>query len=146
MHTWNNGIRETGDTTSPDIYRGIEPDISPCAITTDRMYLEGGAGERVLSNGDIGPTDSVDVSDPDQVTRFFVWHRDNGFVGLEFHHPDISSDLSSVSDFDVYTFSLPSAKIGPPETIYASYITDLNPRIEATITPQSCSFPPLPIH
>ena len=38
----------------------------------------------MLSDGDIGPTHSVDVSDPDQVHRFFVWHRDNGTVALQF--------------------------------------------------------------
>ena len=32
------GIRETGDATSPEIYRGIEPDISPFAITADRIW------------------------------------------------------------------------------------------------------------
>ena len=93
----------------------------------------------MLSDADIGPTDSVDVSDPDQVTRFFVWHRDNGSVGLQFTTNDLSSDLSSVSYVDVYTLSLPSAKIGPPET--TSFITDFNPTItEAIITPQNCSF------
>ena len=88
----------------------------------------------MLSDGDIGPTDSVDVSDPDQVTRFFVWHRDNGSVGLQF----TTSDLFSVSYVDVYTLSLTSAKIGPPET--TSFITDINPRVEGIITPQNCSF------
>ena len=88
----------------------------------------------MLSDGDIGPTDSVDVSDPDQVTRFFVWHRDNGSVALQF----FANNLSSVSYVDVYTLSLPSAKIGLPEMTYIT--TDLDPRVEATITPQSCSF------
>ena len=78
------------------------------------------------------------VSDPDQVTRFFVWHRDNGSVGLQFFPPDISSDLSSVSYVDVYTLNLTSAKIGPPEN--TNVIIDVDPRVEGIITPQNCSF------
>ena len=116
-------------------YRDIEPDTTGCTVTADRMYLECGAGEGLLSDGNIGPTDSVDVSDPDQVTRFFVWHQDNGSVGLQFY----ATDVSSVSYVDVYTLSLTSAKIGSPET--TNFITDLIPeRVEAIITPQSCSF------
>ena len=88
----------------------------------------------MLSDGDIGPTDSVDVSDQDQVTRFFVWHRDNGSVGLLF----TATDISSVSYIEVYFLSLPSAKIGPPETTRIA--TDINPRVEDTLIPQSCSF------
>ena len=128
------GIRETGSTTSPEIYRRIEPDTAGCAVTADRTYLECGAGEGVLSDGDIGPTDSVDVSDPDQVTRFFVWHRHNGSVGLQF----TVTNVSSVSYVDVYTLSLTSAKIGPPDT--TSFITNVNPRVEGIITPQNCFF------
>ena len=132
------GIREIGATTAPVAYNGIEPNISPCVVNDEGTLLQCGAGEGVLGDGDIGPTDSVDVSDPDQVTRFFVWHRDNGSVGLQFFANDVSSDLSSVSYVDVYTLSLTSAKIGPPET--TSFITDIIPEIvEATITPQSCS-------
>ena len=127
-------IREAGATTTPVAYNGIEPDTTGCIVNDEGTYLECGAGEGVLSDGDIGPTDSVDVSDPDQVTRFFVWHRDNGSVGLQFE-----VDVSSVSYVDVYTLSLTSAKIGPPET--TSFITDLNPRVEDNIiTPQNCSF------
>ena len=89
----------------------------------------------MLSDGDIGPTDSVDVSDPDQVTRFFVWHRDNGSVGLTF----TAFDVSSVSYIDVYFLSLTSASIRPPETTVIT--TDLtSQRVEATVTPDSCSF------
>ena len=148
IHTWSieldeiflsdvvhSRVYETGSTTSPEIYRGIKPNTTGCTVTADRMYLECGPGEGVLSDGDIGPTDSVDVSDPDQVTRFFVWHRDNGSVGLQY----TATDVFSVSYVDVYTLSLTSAKIGPPET--TSFITDLSPTIiEATITPQNCSF------
>ena len=88
----------------------------------------------MLSNGDIGPTDSVDVSDPDQVTRFFVWHRDNGSVALFF----TANDVSRVSYIDVYFLSLPSASIRPPET--TAITTDIILRVEATVTPESCSF------
>ena len=88
----------------------------------------------MLSDGHIGPTDSVDVSDPDQVTRFFVWNRDNGSVGLYF----TARDVSSVSYIDVYFLSLPSASIRPPGTTVIA--TDINPRVEATVTPESCSF------
>ena len=88
----------------------------------------------MLSDGDIGPTDSVDVSDKDQVTRFFVWHRDNGSVGLDFR----ASDVSTVSYIEVYFLSLPSAKIGPPET--TRIVTGFNPRVEDTSIPQNCSF------
>ena len=87
----------------------------------------------MLSDGDIGPTDSVNVSDPDQVTRFFVWHQDNGSVGLTF-----IGDVSSVSYIDVYFLSIPSASIGPPET--TDIVTDINPRVEATFIPDNCSF------
>ena len=94
----------------------------------------------MLSDGDIGPTHSVDVSDADQVHRFFVWHRDNGTVTLEFASParGFPADLSRVSYVDVYTLSLPSAKIGPPET--TTFITDFTLGTETTITPQSCTF------
>ena len=69
----------------------------------------------MLNDEDIGPTHSVNVSDPDQVHRFFVWHRDNGTVRLQF------SDLSKLSSFgvsyiDIYTLSVPSAGIGSPGT------------------------------
>ena len=100
------GIREAGATTAPVAYNGIEPDTTGCTVTADGMYLECGAGEGVLSDGDIGPTDSVDVSDPDQVTRFFVWHRDNGSVGLYF-----TDTISTVLYVDVYFLNIPSAKI-----------------------------------
>ena len=92
----------------------------------------------MLSDGDIGPTHSVDVSDADQVHRFFVWHRDNGTVILEFASRGYPADLSNVSYVEVYTLSLPSAKIGPPET--STFNTDLTQGTETTITPQSYTF------
>ena len=94
----------------------------------------------MLSDGDIGPTHSVDVSDADQVHRFFVWQRDNGTVTLEFASPPrgYPADLSQVSYVEVYTLSLPSAKIGPPRT--TTFNTDSSSGVETPITPQSCTF------
>ena len=94
----------------------------------------------MLSDGDIGPTHSVDVSDADQVHRFFVWHRDNGTVRLEFASAarGFPADLSQVSYVEVYTLSLPSAKIGPPRT--TTFTTDFSSGVETPITPQSCTF------
>ena len=134
MHAVTSGILEAGATTSPTAFSGIEPNFPPCTVNSARTLLECGAGEGVLSDGDIGPTDSVDVSDPDQVTRFFVWHRDNGSVALYF----TASNISRVSYIDVYFLSLTSASIRPPET--TAITTDIIPRVEATVTPDSCSF------
>ena len=64
----------------------------------------------VLSDGDIGPTHSVDVSDPDQVHRFFVWNRVNGTVALQFQRNNAFSRFN-VSYIDIYTLSAPSARI-----------------------------------
>ena len=83
------GIGEARDTVAPVAYNGIEPDTIGCVVRAEGTFFECGAGG-VLSDGDIGPTDAVDVSDQDQVTRFFVWHRDNGSVGLFFTATDIS--------------------------------------------------------
>ena len=38
----------------------------------------------MLIDGDIGPTQSVDLSDQVQVQMFFAWHRENDSVALEF--------------------------------------------------------------
>ena len=64
----------------------------------------------------------------------------NGTVTLEFASAarGFPADLSNVSYVEVYTLSLPSAKIGPPET--TTFITDLTLGTETTITPQSCTF------
>ena len=127
------GIREARDTVAPVAYNGIEPDTTGCVVRAEGTFFECEAGG-VLSDGDIGPTDSVDVSDQDQVTRFFVWHRDNGSVGIYF----TATDVSTVSYIEVYFLSLPSAKIGQPETTRIA--TDTNPIVEDTFVPQSCSF------
>ena len=88
----------------------------------------------MLSDGDIGPTASVDVSDPDQVQRFFVWHRDNGTVTLEYH---VNFGTSfNVSYIDIYTLTLPSARIGSPGTI--RFTTPQGPVNNAKT--QSCTF------
>ena len=63
----------------------------------------------MLNDGDIGPTHSVNVSDPDQVRRFFVWHRDNGTVRLEFFKDNLPFHVSYI---DIYILSIPSAGIG----------------------------------
>ena len=76
------GVRHSGLTVSPVTYNGIQPDTTGCAV--GERFLQCETGQGVLLDGDIGPTHSVDLSDPDQVQRFFVWHRDNGSVGLEF--------------------------------------------------------------
>ena len=107
-------IREGGQTTSPVSYNGIEPDTTGCYVRP--MFLECGEGEGVLSDGDIGPTDSVDVSDPDQVHRFFVWHRDNGTVQLQFFMQPLTD--FTVSYVDIYTLRLPSDNIDSPGAVY----------------------------
>ena len=84
----------------------------------------------MLGDGDIGPTHSVDVSDPDQIRRFFVWHRENSSVTLQFVVP--KDALFNVSYIDVYTLSIPSANIGPPGTTYI--------QTGHILKAQSCSF------
>ena len=95
----------------------------------------------MLNDGDIGPTHSVNVSDPDQVRRFFVWHRDNGTVRLQY---SILSKLSSfsVSYIDIYTLSVPSAGIGSPgtTTFTANTGRGTNNSDVSDVTTQSCSF------
>ena len=89
----------------------------------------------MLSDGDIGPTASVDVSDPDQVQRFFVWHRDNGTVRLDYRVDNINS-LFDVSYINVYTLSVPSARIGSPDT--TRFTTPQ--RAVDSVNTQSCTF------
>ena len=98
----------TRDNTVPPVaYNGIEPNTTDCIYGgTILQCTERG----VLRDGDIGPTHSVDVSDSDQVHRFFVWHRDNGTVILQFTMADFTS--FSVSYIDIYTLSVASDRIG----------------------------------
>ena len=112
-------------------YNGIEPNISNCVVTRTALRCQLGS---VLNDGDIGPTHSVNVSDPDQVHRFFVWHRDNGTVTLWF--PIDFSPPFNVSYIDIYTLSVPSAGIGSPGT--TSFLTN-NGNV-SNVTTQSCSF------
>ena len=138
VHT---SVSENGATAAPVTFNGITPNTDNCQFEGLRFFLCR-PGQGVLSDGDIGPTHSVDVSDADQVHRFFVWHRDNGTVTLEFASAarGFFGDLSNVSYVEVYTLSLPSAKIGPPET--STFNTDFNrgAGVEIPITPQSCTF------
>ena len=116
---------------APVVYNGIEPNTRNCQLTPPPFCGEGS----VLSDGDIGPTDSVDVSDPDQVHRFFVWHRDNGQVTLLF---SIGNGAISFNVYyiDIYTLSVPSARIGSPGNI--SFTTFEGPL--SNLSSQSCSF------
>ena len=91
----------------------------------------------MLNDGDIGPTHSVNVSDPDQVRRFFVWHRDNGTVRLQFFIN--SHDLPfNVSYIDIYTLNILSAGIGSPGT--TTFTAWAHPGAVSDVTTQSCSF------
>ena len=94
----------------------------------------------VLNDGDIGPTHSVNVSDPDQVRKFFVWHRDNGTVRLQFSRSNNFSSFS-VSYIDIYTLNIPSAGIGSPgnTTFNASTGPGTNNSEVSDVTTQSCS-------
>ena len=100
-----------GGTVAPVAYNGIEPNTTDCIVGDTNDILQC-TGRGVLRDGDIGPTHSVDVNDPDQVHRFFVWHRDNGTVILLFQMADFTS--FSVSYIDIYTLSVPSDRIGLP--------------------------------
>ena len=143
------GIIEARQTVSPLPYNGIEPDVEPVTgadptkcLSDGVRYLVCGPGEGVLSDGDIGLTDSVDVSDADQVRRFFVWHRDNGTVGLVFGSGSrgipLVDSFSQVTYVDVYTLTVPSAKIEPPAN--TSFSTDLSQTTGTIITPETCVF------
>ena len=130
MYTVLKGYREADNTVAPVAYNGIEPNTNDCVVTRTALQCQVGS---VLNDGDIGPTHSVNVSDPDQVRRFFVWHRDNGTVRLQF---PINPSPFSVSNIDIYTLSVPSAGIGSPGT--TSFRT--NNGDVSDVTTQSCSF------
>ena len=127
------GVRESSNTVSPVTYNGIEPDTTGCDV--GERLLRCGAGQGVLSDGDIGPTHSVDLTDSDQVQRFFVWHRNNGSVVLEFRTDPIAP--FTLSYIDIYTLTVPSARIGPPAT--TSFRNGASGS-EMTISPESCTF------
>ena len=129
-------LGETGNTAAPVNFTGIEPNTTGCSVLNDgtRVFCE--AGQGVLSDGDIGPTHSVDVSNPDQVHRFFVWHRDNGSVALVYRIDFVGTEFN-VSYIDIYTLRLPSARIGSPGTttfsIFQTGTIDI-------VNTQSCPF------
>ena len=114
---------------APVAYNDVEPNTTNCLPKSDSGNLFCGVGS-VLGDGDIGPTHSVDVSDPDQIRRFFVWHRENTSVTLQFVVP--KDAFFNVSYIDVYTLSIPSANIGPPGTTYI--------QTGHILKAQSCSF------
>ena len=131
-HLVSTGISGIDGTVPPVVYNGIEPNGVQC------LFIAGvapfcGSGS-VLIDEDIGPTHSVDVSDRDQVRRFFVWHRDNGTVTLEF---SVAADaLFDVSYIDIYTLSIPSAaRIGSPTISFST-----NNTVISVISVQRCSF------
>ena len=79
-------------TAPPVSFNGIEPNTTG--------YTSDGSRQEVLIDGDIGPTQSVDLSDPVQVQKFFAWHKDNDSVALEF-----TGNLRDVSYVEVYILS-----------------------------------------
>ena len=93
----------------------------------------------MLNDGDIGPTHSVNVSDPDQVRRFFVWHRDNGTVRLQFFKNTHNLPIN-VSYIDIYTLNIPSAGIGSPGTTTFARTHHGTNNDVSNVNTQSCSF------
>ena len=79
-------------TAPPVSYDGIEPNTTG--------YTSDGRRQEVLIDGDIRPTQSVDLSYPVQVQMFFAWHRENDSVALEF-----TGNLRDVSYVEVYILS-----------------------------------------
>ena len=75
----------------------------------------------------------MNLSDPHQVCKFFVW---DGEVTLQFPAGGDSASPFNVSYIDIYTLSVPTAGIGSPETT-SFHINngDVN-----DVTTQSCSF------
>ena len=129
-------LGETGNTAVPVTFNGIEPNTTDCRVFNDGTRVLCEAGQGVLSDGDIGPTHSVDVSNPDQVTRFFVWHRDNGSVELEYRIDFVGTEFN-VSYIDIYTLRLPSARIGSPGT---TRFSNLFTGTIDILNTQSCTF------
>ena len=95
---------------SPVAYNGIQPDLTGCTVTASGA-LDCPTGG-VLRDGDIGPLDSVDVSDPDQVRQFYVWHQSNDTVELRFRFGDFRS--FDISYINIYTLTNTAAGIGLP--------------------------------
>ena len=95
-------------TPVPMVYNDIEPNINRCASNVTATSLVCGEGS-VLIDGDIGPTQSLNINDPEQIRRFFVWHRDNGTVTWKFSR---GGGLFNVSYIDFYRLSIPSMSMG----------------------------------
>ena len=119
------GFNLIDGTVPPVNYTGIKPNGFQCFFAGTNPAC---GSESVLGNEDIGPTHSVDVGDRDQIRRFFVWHRDNGTVTLQFSVG--ADDTFDVSYIDIYTLSIPSARIGSPTISFSTN----------TVRFQRCSF------
>ena len=130
-HLVSTGISGIDGTVAPVVYNGIEPNGDQCIFIAGVAPFCGSGS--VLGDGDIGSTHSVDVSDRDLVRRFFVWHRDNGTVTLEFSVA--ADDLFDVSYIDIYTLSIPSARIGSPTISFST-----NNTVISVIGVERCSF------
>ena len=92
----------------PVAYNGVEPSLDGCTVSADSD--EGRAscsGVTVLSDGDIG---SVDISDPDQVHRFLVWHQSSQTFSITLHFV-AGTNLFHV---DIYTLNKHTERIGLP--------------------------------
>ena len=131
------GFRGTYGTGAPVAYNDIEPNMTNCLLNSDAGDVFCGVGS-VLGDGDIGPTHSVDVSDPDQIRRFFVWNRDNGSVTLQFVVPEDA--LFDVSYVNIYKLTVPSASIGQPGSIFITGVDANGIQTGHILKAQSCSF------
>ena len=116
----------------PVAYNGIQPDLTGCTVTGDGSLQCPTGG--VLGDGDIGPLDSVDVSDPDQVRQFYVWHQSNGTVELRFRLNPI--ELFDMSCINIYTLNNTAAGIGVP----SSFIVQTPGVTLNGVIPQYCAF------
>ena len=132
MYTVLKGYQANGNL---EAYNSIEPNMSNCYVTANRHQL--GCKKEiqtVLTDGDIGPTHSVNLSDPHQVRKFFVWNDRE--VTLHFPARGESTSPFNVSYIDIYTLSVPSAGIGSPGT--TTFTASTGP--VSSVTTQSCSF------
>ena len=128
------GVRDVSPTVSPVAYNGIQPDTTGCVV--GERFLQCDPGQGVLGDGDIGPTHSVDLSDPDQSRGSFVWHRDNGSVALSFRNQTSPPPEFTLSYIDIYTLTVPSARIGPPNT---TTVSGINSEVTTTYS-ERCTF------
>ena len=132
MYTVLKGYQADSDDGNLVTYNGIEPNTNDCFTNHRRSKLQC-KRETVLNDGDIGPTHSVNLSDPQQVRKFFVW---NGEVILYFPSRRESTSQFNVSYIDIYTLSVPSAGIGSPGTI--TFTASTGP--VSNVTTQNFSF------